>query len=117
MAETTNVFGIYKDATRVTSASYNPDGSLKGLLNGSSPALSQNFQYTPRLQLCRITTLTSGTLPTSCTDSQHIGNIMDRGYDFHAGNGTAGSGTDNGNVFGITNYRDTSGRKRLPTMR
>jgi RHS repeat-associated protein len=92
----------------VTSASYNPDGSLKSLLNGSTPALTQNFQYTPRLQLCRITALTSGTLPTSCTDSQHIGNIMDRGYDFHAGNGTAGSGTDNGNVFGITNYRDTT---------
>lgn len=33
---------------------------------------------------------------------------MDRGYDFHAGNGTAGSGTDNGNVFAITNYRDTT---------
>ncbi len=92
----------------VTSTSYNPDGSLKGLLNGSTPALNQNFQYTPRLQLCRVTTLTSGTLPTSCADSQNIGNIMDRGYDFHAGNGTAGSGTDNGNVFAITNYRDAS---------
>jgi hypothetical protein len=33
---------------------------------------------------------------------------MDRGYDFHAGNGTAGTGTDNGNLFGITNYRDTT---------
>jgi len=92
----------------VTSASYNPDSSLKSLLNGSTPALNQNFQYTPRLQLCRITALTSGTLPTSCTDSQNIGNIMDRGYDFHAGNGTSGSGTDNGNVFAITNYRDTT---------
>jgi RHS repeat-associated protein len=92
----------------VASASYNPDGSLKNLMNGSTPALNQNFQYTPRLQLCRITALTSGTLPTSCTDSQHIGNIIDRGYDFHAGNGTLGSGTDNGNVFGITNYRDTT---------
>jgi RHS repeat-associated protein len=92
----------------VVSASYNPDSSLKSLLNGSTPALSQNFQYTPRLQLCRITTLTSGTLPTSCTDTQNIGNIMDRGYDFHAGNGTVGSGADNGNVFAITNYRDAN---------
>jgi len=33
---------------------------------------------------------------------------MDRGYDFHAGNGALGSGSDNGNVFGITNYRDTT---------
>jgi RHS repeat-associated protein len=92
----------------VTSASYNPDGSLKGLLNGSTPVLNHSFQYNPRFQLCRITTLTSGMLPTSCTDSQHIGNIMDRGYDFHVGNGTAGSGTDNGNVFAITNYRDAN---------
>ena len=30
------------------------------------------------------------------------------GYDFHAGTGTAGSGSDNGNVFGIINYKDTS---------
>jgi RHS repeat-associated protein len=30
------------------------------------------------------------------------------GYDFHAGNGTANSGTDNGNVFGIINYKDTT---------
>jgi RHS repeat-associated protein len=95
-------------ANYVTSAIYNPDSSLKSLVNGSTPALNQTLQYTPRLQLCRITTLTSGTLPTSCTDSQHIGNIMDRGYDFHAGNGTAGSGTDNGNVFAITNYRDAN---------
>jgi RHS repeat-associated protein len=92
----------------VLSASYNPDGSLKSLLNGSTPALNQSFLYTPRLQMCRITALTSGVLPTSCTDTTHIGNIMDRGYDFHAGTGVAGSGTDNGNVFGITNYRDTN---------
>ncbi len=91
----------------VTAASYNPDGSLNSLVNGSTPALSQSFQYTPRLQLCRITALTSGTLPTSCTDS-HIGNIMDRGYDFHTGNGTPGSGTNNGNVFAITNFRDAN---------
>jgi RHS repeat-associated protein len=50
----------------------------------------------------------SSRLNSSCTDSQHIGNIMDRGYDFHAGNGTSGSGTDNGNVFAITNYRDAN---------
>jgi RHS repeat-associated protein len=92
----------------ITSALYNPDGSLKSFLNGSTPNLNSSFQYNPRLQLCRITTLTSGTSPTSCTDSQHIGNVMDRGYDFHLGNGTSGSGTDNGNVMAITNYRDTS---------
>jgi RHS repeat-associated protein len=92
----------------VVSANYSPDGSLKTLLNGSTPALNQSFQYTPRLQMCRITAVTSGTLPTSCTDTQNIGNIMDRGYDFHAGNGIPASGSDNGNVFGITNYRDSN---------
>jgi RHS repeat-associated protein len=86
----------------VTSASYNPDGSLKNLLNGSTPALNQSFQYTPRLQMCRITALTSGTLPTSCTDTQNIGNVMDRGYNFNYGAG------DNGNVISITNYRDAN---------
>jgi RHS repeat-associated protein len=92
----------------VTSASYNPDGSLKNLVNGSTPALSSTFQYNSRLQLCRITALTSGTVPNSCIDSQHIGNIMDRSYDFHAGNGMSGSGSDNGNVMAITNYRDAN---------
>jgi len=33
---------------------------------------------------------------------------MERRYDFHAGNGTAGTGTDNGNVYGIINYKDTT---------
>jgi RHS repeat-associated protein len=86
----------------VSSATYNPDGSTNSLLHGSTPALNSGFQYNPRLQLCRITTLTSGTLPTSCADSQHIGNVMDRGYNFNYGAG------DNGNVMAITNYRDTN---------
>jgi RHS repeat-associated protein len=34
--------------------------------------------------------------------------VFSIGYDFHLGNGTSGSGTDNGNVWGITNYKDTS---------
>jgi len=32
--------------------------------------------------------------------------VFSIGYDFHIGNGT--SGADNGNVFGITNYKDTT---------
>src|SRR6476646_8978864 len=34
--------------------------------------------------------------------------VFSIGYDFHAGNGTAGTGTNNGNVWGITNYKDTT---------
>jgi hypothetical protein len=30
------------------------------------------------------------------------------GYDFHAGTGAAASGNDNGNVFGIYNYKDAN---------
>jgi YD repeat-containing protein len=30
------------------------------------------------------------------------------GYDFHAGTGTPGSGANNGNVFGIYNYKDAN---------
>jgi RHS repeat-associated protein len=85
-----------------SSATYWPAGSLNTLLNGSIPALNSIFQYNPRLQLCRITTLTSGTVPASCTDAQHIGNVMDRGNDFHLSAG------NNGNVFAITNYRDST---------
>ena len=40
---------------------------------------------------------------SAATSSQTVFSI---GYDFHAGNGTPGSGSDNGNVFGITNYKD-----------
>jgi RHS repeat-associated protein len=39
----------------------------------------------------------------SAASSQTVFSI---GYDFHVGNGTTGA--DNGNVFGITNYKDTT---------
>ena len=32
--------------------------------------------------------------------------VFSIGYDFHVGNGT--TGTDNGNVWGITNYKDNT---------
>jgi hypothetical protein len=32
--------------------------------------------------------------------------VFSIGYDFHVGNGA--SGADNGNVWGITNYKDTT---------
>jgi RHS repeat-associated protein len=34
--------------------------------------------------------------------------VFSSSCDFHAGNGTDGTGSDNGNVFGITNYKDTT---------
>src|SRR6185437_7793365 len=49
----------------------------------------------------RMTTITAGTMPVSCGDT-NIGNVMDRGYNFNDGAG------DNGNVMAMINYRDTS---------
>jgi hypothetical protein len=42
----------------------------------------------------------TGASPTNCMNSW--GNVLDLSYDFHLGSG------DNGNVYGITNYRDQS---------
>jgi RHS repeat-associated protein len=94
----------------VTSATYGPDSALSGFLSGNSPTfagVTNKFLYTPRLQPCRMIAATSGTLPVLCGDTAH-GNLLDLGYDFHLGNGTSGSGADNGNVFGITNNKDTT---------
>jgi RHS repeat-associated protein len=85
----------------VVSSSHNPDGSLKGMVYGSIPNLTSSFQYTSRLQLCRMTTITAGTLPSSCGDT-NIGNVMDRGYNFNSVLG------NNGNVMSIINYRDAT---------
>jgi RHS repeat-associated protein len=69
--------------------------------------ISNKRIYTPRLQPCRMAAGTSGTLPVLCGDTAH-GNLLDLGYDFHLGNGATGSGADNGNVFGLTNYKDST---------
>ncbi len=80
-----------------TGATYGPDGALTGFVNGNSASfagISNAYTYNKRLQPVNM----SATAP-----SQTVYSI---GYDFHVGNGT--TGTDNGNVFGITNYKDTS---------
>src|SRR6185437_7294447 len=81
-----------------TSATYTPDGSLNGFVNGSGGAASitNTFTYNKRLQ------------PVTMSAATSSATVFSIGYDFHAGNGSAGSGTDNGNVFGITNYKDSS---------
>ena len=77
----------------VTGAAYSPDGQLTGFLSGHSGSfagIANNFSYNNRLQPIAMTAATSSAA------------ILSLGYDFHLGNG------DNGNVYGITNYRDTS---------
>jgi RHS repeat-associated protein len=82
----------------VTGASYGPDSSLTGFVNSSGGAapITNTFTYNKRLQPVTM---------SAATSSQTVFSI---GYDFHAGNGTAGSGSNNGNVFAITNYKDSN---------
>jgi RHS repeat-associated protein len=83
----------------VTNATYGPASSLTGFVSGNSPTftgITNSFIYNRRLQPLTM----SATAP-----SQTVFSI---GYDFHAGNGASGFGTDNGNVFGIFNYKDTT---------
>src|SRR5262249_42558064 len=89
----------------VTSATYGPDNSLIGFISGQAGAfagITNKLQYNQRLQLCRITALTPGTLPTSCTDPNHTGNVLDLGYNLNLGL------ADNGNVLSTTNYKDST---------
>src|ERR1700735_3816441 len=83
-----------------TSALYSPAGSLSSVANGAN--LISTLYYNTRLQPCRISVKSSGSTPTSCTDSANIGNILDYTYNCSLGS------SDNGNVTGITNNVDTT---------
>jgi RHS repeat-associated protein len=90
----------------VTSATYTPHGALatgiNGFVSGGFAGITTTNIYNSRLQPCRLSSRTTGSAPSQCTDNANIGNIMDRKYDFHAGTG------DNGNVFQIINNRDSN---------
>jgi RHS repeat-associated protein len=76
-----------------TGATYGPDGALTGFVSGYSSTfagITNAFAYNKRLQPLTM----SATAP-----SQTVYSI---GYDFHYGAG------NNGNVFGITNYKDAN---------
>jgi YD repeat-containing protein len=76
----------------ITGATYGPDGGIAGFVSGSggAAAITSAFAYNRRLQPVTM---------SATTPSQTLYSI---GYDFHIGNG------NNGNVFGITNYKDTT---------
>jgi len=81
----------------VTSATYGPDSGLTGFISGYSTSFSgitSAFSYNKRLQ------------PQNMSANAPGQTVFSIGYDFHVGNGT--SGADNGNVFGITNYKDNT---------
>ena len=83
----------------VSGATYGPDNALTGFVSGSGSGFSgvtSSFTYNNRLQPVNM---------SAGTPNQTVFSI---GYDVHLGNG------DNGDVFGITNYKD-SGRNQTFT--
>jgi YD repeat-containing protein len=79
----------------ITGATYGPDSGLTGFISGNSgtfAGITSAVSYNKRLQPVNM---------SAASPSQTLYSI---GYDFHVGNGTTGA--DNGNVFGICNYRD-----------
>ena len=76
-----------------TGATYGADGSLAGFKSGQSASFAgytNSFSYNKRLQ------------PINMSASAPSQTVFSIGYDFHYGNG------NNGNVYGITNYKDNS---------
>ncbi|HET6933105.1 MAG TPA: RHS repeat-associated core domain-containing protein [Candidatus Acidoferrum sp.] len=98
-ARPTSAVDVANSINFATSATYAPQGALASLQNGSS--LVSTMYFNNRLQPCRISVKSSGTAPASCTDST-ISNVLDLNYNFNLG------ASDNGNVIGITNNRDTT---------
>jgi RHS repeat-associated protein len=81
----------------VTGATYGPDSALTGFVSGNSgtfAGITNAFSYNKRLQPLAM---------SAASPSQTLYSI---GYDFHVGNGTTGA--DNGNVWEITNYKNTT---------
>jgi RHS repeat-associated protein len=76
----------------ITGATYGPDGGITGFVSGSggAAAITSAFTYNKRLQ------------PVTMSAAAPSQTLYSIGYDFHVGNG------NNGNVFGITNYKDTT---------
>ena len=83
-----------------TAATYAPQGGLASLQNGAS--LISTLFYNSRMQPCRMAVKSSGTAPSSCSDSTHIDNIEDFTYGFNLGS------TNNGNVIQLANNRNPS---------
>ena len=93
----------------VQSATYAPDGKIASFLGqAGGTTITNGYAYNSRLQICREVASTTGILLGDCKPpiGGNIGNVLDFAYDFHVGDGTAGS--DNGNLFTATNNRDTT---------
>jgi RHS repeat-associated protein len=76
-----------------TGATYGPHGSMTGFVSGNSTSfagITNSFSYNQRLQ------------PINMSAASPSATVFSLNYDFHSGN------SNNGNVFGITNNKDTS---------
>jgi RHS repeat-associated protein len=89
-------------ASYASGVHYAPQGAIASLVNNTN--LSSTEIYNNRLQPCWIYTTSGTALPTSssCTGTATTGNFQDLKYNFALGV------SDNGNVMGITNNRDTT---------
>ena len=89
-------------ASPTTGTCYAPQGAVAQIKNGTN--LVSTYLFNVRLQPCWMyaTTGTALATNTSCTATDPgPGNILDLQYNFN-------SGHDNGNVYGITNNRDST---------
>ncbi len=99
------LLSVQDNSTSVYYASsvlYAPQGALSSLTNG--PNLNSTHIYNSRLQPCWLYTTTGTALATNttCTGTAATGNILDFKYNFNLGV------SNNGNVMGISNNRDTT---------
>jgi RHS repeat-associated protein len=72
-----------------SSIGYFPNGALRKVTFGNG--LIETDVLNVRLQPCRIATNSTGTPPTSCTDTTNTGNILDFTYGFNAGTSNNGN--------------------------
>jgi RHS repeat-associated protein len=83
----------------VTSATYDATSALTGFVSGytgSFAGITSSFTFNKRLQ------------PVVMSAASPTQTVFSIGYDFQVGNGTSGSGSDNGNVYALTNNKDNT---------
>jgi RHS repeat-associated protein len=97
----TSASDVANSITYASNAHYAPPGELSSLQNSGSAIISTAY-YNNRLQPCRISVKSSGTPPSSCTDSTDVGNVLDYTYAFNSGT------ANNGNVASISNNITTA---------
>jgi RHS repeat-associated protein len=76
-----------------TAATYQADGQMTAFVSGN--AINNAFTYNKRLQPINMSAIAPSLPPPNQT-------VFSVGYNFHLGNG------NNGNVYGITNYKDAN---------